>query len=67
MSDPLFVAEGIEFSAIVTGERTVVGLQITHTESQSKFVLRLVALRALGLFIEQILTDAPPPRAEERP
>jgi hypothetical protein len=59
MSDPLFVAEGLEFSAIVTGERTVVGLQITHTKSQSKFVIRLVTLRALRRFLELILADAP--------
>lgn len=59
MSDPLFVCEGLEFAAIVTGEKTVVGLQITHTRTQSKFVLRLVGLRALRRFLEQILDDAP--------
>jgi hypothetical protein len=59
VSDPLFVAEGLEFSAIVTGERTVVGLQITHTKTQITLVIRLVALRALRRFIEQILDDAP--------
>jgi hypothetical protein len=57
--DPLFVCEGLEFAAIVTGEKTVVGLQITHTRTQTKTVLRLFQLRGLRDFIEQILDDAP--------